>query len=130
MKILLFVWCRFVSRRKKRENCEKFTKLPKRVSNCLKKIIWSRTSSAGTHSKLSKTSKMERFTNMVNVWKPLTIFAKSSILDVWLGSAQQTQRRVSTEWIPLEKLCTFLKLSVFVAGLYLFYFFYFLTISF
>ena len=31
-------------------------------------------------------SKMERFAKMVNGWKPLTIFAKSSILYVWLGS--------------------------------------------
>ena len=29
---------------------------------------------------------MERFTNIVNIWKQLIIFTKSSILDVWLGS--------------------------------------------
>ena len=30
----------------------------------------------------SQTSKMELLVNIVNGWKPLTIFAKSSILDV------------------------------------------------
>ena len=33
----------------------------------------------------SQTSKMELFTKTVNGWKPLTIFAKRSILGVWLG---------------------------------------------
>ena len=33
-----------------------------------------------------QTSKMEGFTKIVNTWKPLTIFTKRSILDVWQGS--------------------------------------------
>ena len=35
---------------------------------------------------LCKVSKMESFAKIVNGFKPLTIFAKLSILDVWLGS--------------------------------------------
>ena len=31
------------------------------------------------------TSRIERFAKIVNGWKPLTIFAKRSILDVWHG---------------------------------------------
>ena len=34
----------------------------------------------------SKTSKMELFVKIVNDFYPLTIFAKSFILDIWLGS--------------------------------------------
>ena len=37
-------------------------------------------------SQLSQISKMENFVNIVNGFKPLTIFEKSSILDVYLGS--------------------------------------------
>ena len=32
------------------------------------------------------TSKMDRFAKIVNSYKPLTIFAKRSILDIWQGS--------------------------------------------
>ena len=39
----------------------------------------------GAHSGPSQTSKMELFTKVVNDLKPLSIFAKSVILDVWLG---------------------------------------------
>ena len=38
------------------------------------------------YSEPSGTSKMEFFAKIVNGWKPLTIFAKSSILDIRLGS--------------------------------------------
>ena len=34
----------------------------------------------------SQASKMELLPKIVIGWKPLTIFAKSSVLDVWLGS--------------------------------------------
>ena len=37
-----------------------------------------------THSELNQTSKMDIFVKIVNGWKRLTIFAKSSILVVWL----------------------------------------------
>ena len=40
---------------------------------------------AQLHSEPSQTSKMELFVKMLNDWKPLTIFVKSFILDVWLG---------------------------------------------
>ena len=38
------------------------------------------------HSESSQTSKMNFFTETVNGWKSVTIFAKSSILDVLVGS--------------------------------------------
>ena len=38
------------------------------------------------YSEPSQTYKMVYFVKTVNSWKPLTIFPKSSILDVWLGS--------------------------------------------
>ena len=37
------------------------------------------------HSEPSQTSKMELFAKIVNGLKPLTVFVKSSILDVWIG---------------------------------------------
>ena len=37
------------------------------------------------YSELWQTSKMERFTKIVNGFQPLTIFSKRSILDVWQG---------------------------------------------
>ena len=37
-------------------------------------------------SESCETFTMESFMKIVNSWKPLTIFAKSSILDVWLMS--------------------------------------------
>ena len=38
------------------------------------------------YSEPCQTSKMERFTKIVNCLKSLTIFVKRSILDVWQGS--------------------------------------------
>ena len=38
------------------------------------------------HLEPCQTSKTEHFATRVNGWKLLTIFAKSSILDVWQGS--------------------------------------------
>ena len=38
------------------------------------------------YSEPYQTSKMERFARVVNAFKPLTIFAERSILDVWQGS--------------------------------------------
>ena len=38
------------------------------------------------YSEPSHKSKMELFSNVVNDWKPLTIFAKNSLADAWLGS--------------------------------------------
>ena len=40
------------------------------------------------YSEPSETSKMDRFVRIGNSSIPLTVFAKSSILDVWLGSDQ------------------------------------------
>ena len=41
---------------------------------------------AEAYLELSHISKMELFVKIVKCWKPLTIFSKSSILYVWLGS--------------------------------------------
>ena len=41
---------------------------------------------AKTYAEASQTSKMELFEKIVNNLKPLTIFTKSSVLNVWLGS--------------------------------------------
>ena len=41
---------------------------------------------AEVYSESSQTCKIELYVKMVNSWKSLTIFAKNSILDVWLGS--------------------------------------------
>ena len=40
-----------------------------------------------TYQKLCHTCKMESFANIVNGYKPWTIFAKCSILDLWYGSS-------------------------------------------
>ena len=37
------------------------------------------------YSESRQTSKMKLFAKLFNCWKPLTIFAKYFILDVWLG---------------------------------------------
>ena len=39
------------------------------------------------YSELSQASEMKLFEKVVNRWKSFTIFSKSSILCVWLGSA-------------------------------------------
>ena len=44
------------------------------------------TKKAEVSSEPCQTSKTERFAKTANNWKPLTIFAKCSILDVWQGS--------------------------------------------
>ena len=41
---------------------------------------------SGAYSELCQTLKMELVTKVDNVFKPLTIFAKRSILDIWQGS--------------------------------------------
>ena len=38
------------------------------------------------YSKPTQTSKKERLAKLVDGWIPLTVFAKSFLLDVWLGS--------------------------------------------
>ena len=43
-------------------------------------------SSSEGYSELCRKYKMELFAKLVKGWKPLTIFAKSFILDVWQGS--------------------------------------------
>ena len=43
------------------------------------------------YSEHCQTSKMELFAKIVNSWKPLSIFAKSSILDVWQDSEYSSE---------------------------------------
>ena len=40
-----------------------------------------------------QTSKIELFVKLVNGWKPLIIFAKRFILDIWLGSEYASDSR-------------------------------------
>ena len=68
--------------------CEFFS-LQKKFSTC--KYLWCHENASWlplvseAYSQSSKTSKMKLFAKIVNSWKPSTIFAKSSILDVWRG---------------------------------------------
>ena len=48
----------------------------------------------------TQTSKTESFAKIVNDFQPSTIFIKSSILDVWLGSEHDVFR-MFFKWIPL-----------------------------
>ena len=48
------------------------------------KLPWWRSASEA-HLEPSQTSKMEILAHIVKSWKLLTIFAKNSILDIWLG---------------------------------------------
>ena len=38
------------------------------------------------YSETIQTSKIELFVEKINGWKPLTIFTKYAILDIWLDS--------------------------------------------
>ena len=42
--------------------------------------------SSEAHSEPNQTSNMDLFAKIVFGWKALTIFAKNSIQDIWLGS--------------------------------------------
>ena len=50
----------------------------------LKNFDFLYTLTSEAYPELSRTSEMELFAKVVNDWKPLTIFAKSSIIDVRL----------------------------------------------
>ena len=45
-----------------------------------------------TYSESIQTSKLEHSAKLVNCWKPLFTFAKSSILYLWLGSEYASER--------------------------------------
>ena len=64
------------------------------------------------HLEPSQTSKMDLFAKLVNVSKSLTIFAKSSILDVWQGPeyAPGIQKKKKTSVKSVETIST-IKLS-------------------
>ena len=49
-----------------------------------------------TYSEPSQTSKMELFVKIVKSWNPLSIFAKSSIIDVWQCSEDNSE--FSCKW--------------------------------
>ena len=51
-----------------------------------------------------QTSKMELFAKIVNDWNPLTIFAKSFILDVYVGFEYASALLLT--WIRIERLCS------------------------
>lgn len=53
------------------------------ISDAFITIFWGITE---VYSKPCRTSKIRYFAKIVGRWKPLTIFAKSCILDLWQGS--------------------------------------------
>ena len=48
---------------------------------------------AQPYSETCQTSKIECFVKIVDAWKPLTIYVKCSILDVWQGSEYSLLRQ-------------------------------------
>ena len=61
--------------------------------------------SAEGYSKPNRTSKMERFTKIVNGLNPLTVFAKSFVLDVWQGSEFASDlKHLDKEYIYLKQV--------------------------
>ena len=64
--------------------------------------------SAEVYSESSQTSKMESFAKIIDFFHPLTIFAKSYILDMWLGSecastvdTKLAQPRLNTSYVQV-----------------------------
>ena len=49
-------------------------------------FYWINFWNAELHAEPTKILKMEFFAKIVNHWKLLIIFTKSSVLDVWVGS--------------------------------------------
>ena len=49
-----------------------------------------------TQSEPSQASKVELFAKIVNCFEPITIFAKRSNLDIWLGSEYASVSEIST----------------------------------
>ena len=64
---------------------------------------WDNIKISETFSEPSQTSKTELFAKIINNWKPLTIFTKSSILDVRLGSEYASELNW-LNWISLSIL--------------------------
>ena len=46
---------------------------------------------------------MERFVKIVDAWKPLTIYVKCSILDVWQGSEYSLLRQEKNSFKVINK---------------------------
>ena len=51
-----------------------------------------------TYWEFCQTCKMERFAKIINGWKPLIIFAKRSILDVWQNSHYASESQSVLIW--------------------------------
>ena len=64
-----------------------------------KNVIWYYICLSDAYSVLYQTSMMERFAKIVNSYNPRTIFAKRSILDVWVGPEYASVFIVSFEHI-------------------------------
>ena len=56
------------------------------------------------HLEPSQTSQMELFVKMVNNWKSSTVIAKSSDLNVWLGSEYTSVITYKSLWIIEKKM--------------------------
>ena len=64
--------------------CHTWSK-PKRHVVCYSELcMFQRTHIHLRHALRIKTSKMDVFAKIIEVWKPVTIFATKSILDIWL----------------------------------------------
>ena len=55
--------------------------------------------STEAYSEPCQTYKVERFAKTVKDWKPLAIFAKRPVLDVWLSSEHDQEKSV---WIGVQ----------------------------
>ena len=77
----------------------------------------------------SQTTKMDLLAKIVNGWKPLTIFAKPFILDVWLGSEYASDRLsklpqgINNGFWNFEKTPFFLHIGISVKGLKAWFFY-------
>lgn len=69
---------------------------------------------AGVHylevySELNQASKMGLFVKIFSWWKPLTTFAKSAILHVWLRSNSASGTDFSVQWKKKAGMIVFLQ---------------------
>ena len=104
--IMLTLCCRFDKKRELRL-------MVVSVSIKIKSIYWCRKHAVSTPGcrdvfRTSRTSKMELFVEIVNDFQPLTIFAKSSILNVRLGS-EYTSEIFNFSWTKELTIALMLK---------------------
>ena len=75
-----------------------------------------------SYSESSLTSKMELFSRAVSHWKSFAIFAKVSVLEVWIGSeSAHSVQKASTPPFSIENFYIFLQPSLFPTFDYIFF---------